>query len=186
MELEGAAVAAELGQVELMREALRFQGALVSYAYGFLGDWSLAEDAVQEALLVLLRRWREFRSELGAYGWTRRIVFHKAQELRRSRGRELLVEDAELRTLVRESLDEHFDEEQARAHEPLRRAYEECLGRLKAGSRELLVRYYWNREPGAKIAAALRRSVNAVWLSLSRTRRALRDCVARRGRAVTG
>lgn len=179
---------AEAGQVELMKAALKYQRALVSYAYGLLHDWALAEDAVQEALLVLLRKWREFKPEFGVFGWARQVVFRKVQELRRSRRRERVVEDGELRDLVDAAMDEHFDEARARAHDPLLQAYSDCMGKLKPESQDLLVRYYWNREPGEKIAGTLRRSVNAVWLSLSRTRKALRDCIARRGgpRWVTG
>jgi RNA polymerase sigma-70 factor (ECF subfamily) len=169
----------QISQVELMKQAFKYQNGLVSYAYGYLRDWSLAEDAVQEAFLVLMEKWEEFKPEMGVFPWVRKMVYYKVQELQRSRRREVPFEDQELRDLVSRTLEGGFDEESGRAHEPLLKAYEECLGRLNKGSADLLVRYYWQRESGEKIAEKLGRTVNAVWLSLSRVRRSLRECVAR-------
>jgi RNA polymerase sigma-70 factor (ECF subfamily) len=170
----------QISQVELMKQAFKYQNGLVSYAYGYLRDWSLAEDAVQEAFLVLMEKWQEFKPELGVFPWVRKMVFYKVQELQRARRRELPVEDQELRDLVSRTLEGGFDEAAGRGHEPLLKAYEDCLGRLNKGSADLLVRYYWDRESSEQIAGALNRTVNAVWLSLSRIRKSLRECVARR------
>lgn len=168
-----------ISQVELMKQAFKYQNGLVSYAYGYLRDWSLAEDAVQDAFLVLMEKWEEFKPEMGVFPWVRKMVFYKVQELQRSRRREAPVEDQELRDLVGRTLEGHFDEEAGRAHEPLLKAYEDCLGRLNKGSADLLVRYYWERESGERIAGKLNRTVNAVWLSLSRIRKSLRECIGR-------
>ncbi len=169
-----------MGQVELMKQAFKYQNGLVSYAYGHLRDWSLAEDAVQDAFLVLMEKWEEFKPELGIFPWVRKMVFYKVQELQRTRRREVPAEDPELQNLVSRTLEAGFDEESGGRHDPLLKAYEECLGRLNKGSAELLTRYYWNRESGERIAGALNRTVNAVWLSLSRIRKSLRECVERR------
>ncbi len=169
----------QTSQVELMKQAFKYQNGLVSYAYGYLRDWSLAEDAVQDAFLVLMEKWQEFKPEMGVFPWVRKMVFYKVQELQRSRRREAPVEDQELHDLVARTLEGHFDEAAGRSHEPLIKAYQECLGRLNKGSADLLVRYYWERESSEKIAEKLHRTVNAVWLSLSRIRKSLRECIAR-------
>ena len=169
----------KLSQIELMKEAFKFQHAFVSYAYGLLRDWSLAEDAVQEAFLVLMQKWEEFKPELGVYGWARKMVYFKAQELSRSRRKEHALKDEDLDALVQETLDAHFDEAEGARYEPRLIAYQECLGQLDKGAAELLTRYYWDNLPGEKIAEMFHRSVNAVWLSLSRIRKSLRDCIGR-------
>lgn len=168
------------GQVELMKQAFRYQNSLVSYAYGYLRDWSSAEDVVQDAFLVLMEKWQEFKPELGVFSWVRKMVFYKVQELRRARRKEVRVEDPELQDLVQGVLEKHFDEDAGSRHDPLVKAYQDCMGKLNAGAADLLQRYYWNEEPGDRIAERLQRSVNAVWLSLSRIRKAIRDCVQRR------
>jgi RNA polymerase sigma-70 factor (ECF subfamily) len=169
----------KLSQVDLMKAAFKYQHAFVSYAYGLLRDWSLAEDAVQEAFLVLMQKWEEFKPELGVYGWARKMVYYKVQEVSRSRRKEHALKDEELETLVQESLDTHLDEAEGRRHDPLLKAYQECMAKLDQNSVELLTRYYWDKLPGEKIAALFKRSVNAVWLSLSRIRKSLRDCISR-------
>ena len=170
---------AKLSQVELMKAAFKYQHAFVSYAYGLLRDWALAEDAVQEAFLVLMQKWEEFKPELGVFGWARKMVYYKVQELARSRRREHALQDADLETLVQETLDAHLDEARGAKYDPLLKAYQECLGKLDKGAAELLTRYYWENLPGEKLAEKFNRSVNAVWLSLSRIRKSLRDCISR-------
>ena len=169
----------KLSQVELMKAAFKYQHAFVSYAYGLLRDWSLAEDAVQEAFLVLMQKWEEFKPELGIYGWARKMVYYKVQELSRSRRREHALHDEDLEALVQQSLDAHLDEVDATQHDPLLKAYQDCMGKLDKNASELLTRYYWDNLPGEKIAEKFNRSVNAVWLSLSRIRKSLRDCIGR-------
>jgi RNA polymerase sigma-70 factor (ECF subfamily) len=169
-----------VGQVELMKSAFRYQNALVSYAYGLLRDRALAEDAVQEAFLVLMEKWASFEPEFGVFPWVRRMVYYKVQELSRARRRERPADDEELRELAAQAIEENFDEEAAEAFEPRLAAYEECVRKLGPEAEDLLVRYYGREESGRKIAGALRRSVNAVWLALSRIRKSLRECITRR------
>ena len=169
----------KVSQVELMKQAFKYQNPLVGYAYGYLKDWSSAEDAVQEAFLVLMEKWEEYNPELGVFSWVRKMVFYKVQEVSRSRRKERSLQDDELETLVQESLDAHLDEAEGRQHDPLLKAYQDCMAKLDSNAVELLTRYYWDKLPGEKIAALFKRSVNAVWLSLSRIRKSLRDCISR-------
>jgi RNA polymerase sigma-70 factor (ECF subfamily) len=174
------AVASPPGQVELMKAAFRYQNALVSYAGAILRDRALAEDVVQEAFLVLLEKWEEYRPEFGVYPWVRRMVYYKAREARRDRRRERPVGDQALDELVRDVVDARFDEEWAERHDPLMKAYEECMSKMGPEAADIMIRYYGRGQSGQKIAEALRRSVNAVWLSLSRIRKSLRHCISQR------
>jgi len=170
---------AKLSQVELMKAAFKYQHAFVGYAYGLLRDWALAEDAVQEAFLILMQKWEEFKPELGVYGWARKMVFYKVQELARSRRREHALKDDDLQALVQETLDAEMGEAEGAQYDTLLKAYQACMGKLDKGAAELLTRYYWENMPGEEIAEKFNRSVNAVWLSLSRIRKSLRDCISR-------
>jgi len=170
---------ATLSQVDLMKAAFKYQHAFVGYAYGLLRDWALAEDAVQEAFLILMQKWEEFKPELGVYGWARKMVYYKVHELSRSRRREHALKDDDLQALVQETLDAEMGEERSGRYDPLLKAYQACMGKLDKGAAELLTRYYWENMPGEEIAEKFNRSVNAVWLSLSRIRKSLRDCISR-------
>lgn len=169
----------QLTQREVMQEAFRYREALIAYAYGLLRDWSLAEDAVQEAFLVLLDKWREYKPEYKVYTWVRRMVFYKVQELSRSRKREQVSQDEELFGLVRHAIDRYIDEDAAARQGQMLKALRLCMAKLDASAARILVSYYWDRLSCDQIAAQLKRTVNAVWLALSRTRKKLRQCAAR-------
>jgi RNA polymerase sigma-70 factor (ECF subfamily) len=167
-------------QTELLRQAFAYQAALTAYAYGLLRDWTLAEDAVQEAFVVLLEKHAEYNPELGLFPWVRRMVQLKAlEQLRRAR-RETPFPDEELLQLVQRSLDEHFGKPAAESHRQKQAALEICLKSLSADLRRLLSDYYVRNLPGERLAKERQRSVNAVWLILSRARKALRECIQRK------
>jgi len=165
------------GQKALMKEAFKYRNALVSYGYFFLRDWALAEDVVQDALLTLFDK-AEDRPECGVYPWMRKVVFNKVHEVLRSRRKEILVEDHELRELVARAADRHFQETPGPGK--LFEAYEACMAGLDRRSTDVLIRYYSDRQSTESIAGWLKCSLNTVWLSLSRIRKRLRECVSRR------
>src|SRR6266536_5242039 len=92
----------------LLRSAFKYQDALVSYAYGLLQDWALAQDAVQEAFIVLQKKHREFRPGSNPFAWARQIVRFEALKLLRSRQHESCVVDEELFTLVDQQFERYL------------------------------------------------------------------------------
>lgn len=170
----------KVSQKELMRAAFQYQDAFVSYAYVLVRDWALAEDAVQEAYLILMEKWEDYNPEYGVFSWAKKMVYFKVQELLRSRTKEVFVEDEELYGLVKETLEEHLNEETVQKQKNMTKALEYCMDRLNKTAVDLLGKYYWDCEPCEQIAAAMNRSINAVWLSLSRIRKKLRACMNRR------
>jgi RNA polymerase sigma-70 factor (ECF subfamily) len=156
---------------DLLESASRYRNALVSHAEDLLGDRALAEDAVQEVFLTLMEKTREFRPELGAFPWVRKFVGYKTMEFRRARRREQVVDPRELRDRSAERPNEA---------DPRIRACEECLAGLSPEFQEVLRRRYWSCESGEQIAETLNRTVNAVWLILSRARKTLRRRISAR------
>jgi len=90
--------AARLDQVEVGRIFREESGRSVAALIGVFGDIDLAEDAVQEAFAVALRRWPADGLPPNPGGWITTTARHRALDrLRReSRGRELLGEVAVL------------------------------------------------------------------------------------------
>src|SRR5262249_6090281 len=155
---------------DLLRSAFRYQDALVSYAYGLLQDWGLAQDAVQEAFIVLQRKHAEFRPGANVFGWARQIVRFEALGIMRSRQRESSVVDAELFTLVDQQFDRYFEQEPVGVLESRKTALQHCLSRLDHDSLALLLAFYKDALSCEKLSAIHHRSVNAIRLSLSRIR----------------
>src|SRR6185503_8310446 len=94
---------------DLLRQAFKYQDALVSYAYGLLQDWALAQDAVQESFIVLQRKHHEFKPGANAYAWTRQIVRFEALNLLRARRKETCYADEELFNLVDQQFERYLD-----------------------------------------------------------------------------
>src|SRR5262249_53353325 len=96
---------------DLLRSAFKYQDALVSYAYGLLQDWALAQDAVQEAFIVLQKKHAEFHPGAGVFAWVRQMVRFEALSILRSRQRESCLADDELFSLVDQQFDRYFEQD---------------------------------------------------------------------------
>lgn len=164
---------------DLLRSAFKYQDALVSYAYGLLQDWALAQDAVQEAFIVLQKKHAEFRPDANVYTWVRQIVRFEALNILRSRQRESYFIDDELFSLVDQQFERHLDLDAIGALESRKTALQHCMSRLDGESVSLLLGFYKDALSCEKLAEAQRKSVNAIRLSLSRIRTKLRECVQR-------
>jgi RNA polymerase sigma-70 factor (ECF subfamily) len=175
-----AADSAAVTPEDLLRSAFKYQDALVSYAYALLQDWGLAQDAVQEAFIVLQRKHAEFKSGANVYTWARQMVRFEALNIIRSRQREACFVDEELFSLVDEQFERHLDQESTAAMESRKAALQQCMSRLDSESVSLLLGFYKDALSCEKLSELHRKSVNAVRLSLSRIRTKLRDCVRSR------
>jgi RNA polymerase sigma-70 factor (ECF subfamily) len=165
---------------DLLRNAFKYQDALVSYAYGLLQDWALAQDAVQEGFIVLQKKHAEFRPDANVYTWARQIVRFEALNILRSRQREACFVDDELFSLVDQQFERHLDQDAVGALESRKAALQDCMSRLDQDSVSLLLGFYKDALSCEKLSALHRKSVNAIRLSLSRIRAKLRECVRSR------
>jgi RNA polymerase sigma-70 factor (ECF subfamily) len=164
----------------LLRSAFKYQDALVSFAYALLQDWALAQDAVQEAFVVLQKKHAQFKPDANVYTWARQIVRFEALNILRSRRREACLVDDELFSLVDAQFEKHLDLEAVGLLESRKTALQYCMSRLDRESVSLLLGFYKDALSCEKLSALHRKSVNAIRLSLSRIRAKLRDCVRHR------
>lgn len=165
---------------DLLRAAFKYQDALVSQAFALLQDWSLAQDAVQETFIVLQKKHAEFRPGTSVFAWARQMVRYEALNLLRARGRETCVGDEELFALVDAQFENHLTPDALAALEQQKSALQHCLAQLEPDALGLLLGFYRDRASCDALAAARRRSANAIRLTLSRLRSRLRDCVRHR------
>ncbi len=165
---------------DVVKAAFQYRDALLSYSYAMLRNWTLAEDVVQEAYLVVMNKWQDLTNEQGIFLWVRQIVHFKTLEAIRTRGRETSTPDQDLLDLVeqamKENLNDHFAEQQRQMSVSLR----ECMSRLNQFNLNLLAGFYWQQESCETLADRHGRSVNAIRLMLSRLRDKLRTCLSKR------
>lgn len=149
------------------------QRRLYLYAITLLPDAIDAEDVLQEANLVLWRKFEQYQSGTNFFAWSCRIIRYEVLKNREKRSRTagLLAPDVFDRLAeVAVTEVEHLDEQH-------RRSLIDCMSKLSPGDRELMRQRYAEAMAVKKMAEAMNRSPNAVSQSRERIRRLLLDCI---------
>ncbi|MBA4064675.1 MAG: hypothetical protein C0501_13365 [Isosphaera sp.] len=151
----------------LLRERVRLTAAAVVV----LRDVHAADDVFQQLVLAALEHPGHFRDADHLLAWSLRAARHRAVDAARRR---------RVRTLDDEALDAleaHWSGTPA-ADPPARvEALQWCLAKVPAAGREVLRLRYEGGLSCGEVADRLRRSVDAVYQTLSRLHRRLRECV---------
>lgn len=162
---------------EVVKGAFQHREALLSTAFALLRDWVRAEDVVQDAFIVVMNKWADFKPGTSLFLWVRQIVHFKSLEA--ARAKKMSPVEEELLARVAASMQRGLDEEIADLQSLKRQALQRCMSHLDSRSADLLSGFYTESLSCESLAQLQRRSVNAVRLSLSRLRKQLHDCVAR-------
>ena len=134
-----------------------------------------AEEIQQEANVVILSKFAQFRPGTNFQAWVSQIANFEVLKYRsRKRRDRMRFSDEFLETVSRESL-ERSDELEER-----RKALIECIGKLRPRDRELIEQRYAPGEKGKHLAEQIGRPANSVYQSLGRIRRSLMECIQRR------
>jgi RNA polymerase sigma-70 factor (ECF subfamily) len=151
----------------LLRERLR----VAAVATAIVRDVHAADDIFQQVVLAALESLGQFRDPAHVLAWAIRAARHRAIDLARRR-RILSLPDEVLDLLEAQWSDPAPWSDRLEA-------LHRCVGRLGPSARELLQMKYTEGLTAAAIADALRRTADAVYQSLSRLHRSLRECVER-------
>ena len=73
---------------QIAKEAMQYRVDLIAYARAFVGDYSTAEDIVQQAFLVIFDKYQQFQKGTSVLAWSRAIVRIEVLRLRGRRHRE--------------------------------------------------------------------------------------------------
>jgi len=164
-------------QEEILREAMRAQNVLTSYAFAILRDWSLAQDAFQEALIAVAKKWETFDPGGNLVGWLRGIVRLEALQIVRSRKRVVCVGDEEMLELIERQFEAHVNEKTVSDMEARAGVLHDCVRALDRRGRRLMLGFYRDSSSCRALGQSLRMREAAVRLALFRVRERLRKCV---------
>lgn len=156
---------------------------LYSLALRVTRDPDMAADAVQEAFTTALQRVADFRGEASLGTWLHRIVYNKAIDLLRRRGREAALTDEQA------ELDENEDRlapgaSWARPPDEIllgaeaRRALQEALAQLTPAQRLVFEMREIEGRPTEEVAEVLGIPTGTVRVHLHRARMKLRTLLA--------
>ncbi|MCS6863640.1 MAG: sigma-70 family RNA polymerase sigma factor [Gemmataceae bacterium] len=152
----------------LLRERLR----VTTLAAAIARDGHVADDIFQQVVLAALENGSHFKGHDHVLPWALRAARHRALDYAKSK---------QLRPFPDEVLD--LLEAPAEGDSPWSdqgEALHHCLNRLTSSARTLLQLKYGEGLTAAAIAARLNRTADAVYQSLSRIHKLLRECVQTR------
>jgi RNA polymerase sigma-70 factor (ECF subfamily) len=153
----------------LLRHRLR----LAATAGAVVRDVHAADDIFQQVVLAALEHRAQFRDTDHVLAWALRAARHRAVDLARRRQLRPLPDD------VLDLLEARWADPAGAVGSDGVEALHRCVGKLPGAARDLLRMKYDDGMPAAAIAARLRKTTDAVYQSLSRLHRLLRECVSR-------
>ncbi|MBN1669429.1 MAG: sigma-70 family RNA polymerase sigma factor [Kiritimatiellae bacterium] len=158
----------------MMKRAMELQPVLMAYVTGMVGNLDVAEDVVQNGLIRIWSKREVFTPGKSFRSWCFEICRRTALEWIRAQKRAPIALDEETISAL---ADDHAACEQAAPELFSLEALRRCLAKLSDRTRELLdLKYAGNLDCG-QIAARFGRPVESVYVTLSRTRAQLRDCI---------
>jgi RNA polymerase sigma-70 factor (ECF subfamily) len=166
-------------QEDILTAAIRAQDALTAYAFVITRDWALAQDAFQEGLIVVARKWESLDPSGDVLGWIRGVIRREALSLLRSRGQMTYVGDEDMLDLLDQQFAPEMEEDRIAQVRQWEEALRACLQKLGGRARHLILGFYGRENSGRSLAAEMDMSEEAVRVNLHRIRNKLRACVER-------
>jgi RNA polymerase sigma-70 factor (ECF subfamily) len=141
---------------------------------GLLPSWHDVDEVMQAASLVAWRKFAEFQPGTNFGGWLLTIARFEALKHRRTIARSPLVFSDEVWELLAHDADADMEAVEAR-----REALEQCLGKLPATQRELMLKAHTPGVQLNEVAQQAGRSEQAFYKTIQRLRAALLECIER-------
>ena len=160
---------------EFVQLFTRYQRRIYLFILGQVSNPVDAEEILQEANVVMLRKSDQFEIGTNFFAWACSVARFEILKYRDRFKRDRLhfsnefLQLVEGETVKREAMSELRREALAR-----------CINKLSQPDRELIQLRYKPGNNGQSVAKTLDRPANSVYQSLSRIRKALMECITRR------
>ena len=161
----------------VLRAALEHRVELLAYARSLLGNYAEAEDAVQEAMLVVVKKFDQFQEGTSMLAWCRAIVRLEVLRTKQKYQRERSLTERLLDDAIDAAFDE-FQTAQRRDDAQLwHEALERCLGRVPKHGRRVLQARFVDELSYQQIGQRVGMTLEAVRKALFRLKKQVRLCV---------
>ncbi|MDP6116825.1 MAG: sigma-70 family RNA polymerase sigma factor [Planctomycetota bacterium] len=167
-------VSKSAGQQEFLRVFLANEREILRYVVALVPNIGDAQEIVQQTAVVLWEKFDQYDVERPFAPWACRFALNVTRQWmsRQQRWKALLDGGlAEELAARREQLRPEFDERLVHL--------EQCLAKLPEERRSLVDGYYFRQLDVATLAERAERTVDAIYKTLQRVRRQLRDCIER-------
>ncbi|MBI1373521.1 MAG: hypothetical protein GC159_12400 [Phycisphaera sp.] len=161
-------------QDTIVRVLVRDRAVLLAYIWAIVRDNHLAEDILQDVSVLAVNKRDEITDEEHLHGWLRQTARYKSlTALDKRESSPMRLDDRVLEALEAGWRSESADGGTA----DLVDALQHCLGKLSGYAKHLVELRYAEGLSGQKLADAVDRNLNTVYVALTRIHRSLGDCV---------
>lgn len=157
----------------VVRVLMRDRAKLYAYIWAIVHDEHLTEDVLQEVCALVVSKQDEIESEAHLLGWTRRSARYVALRMLEKHQRFHVGLSEKVLDLMESDWRRIDQMETSDAIDALRR----CLAKLTPYASRLIHLRYVEGIKGTRLAEAVDRKLETVYSALSRTHRALSDCI---------
>ncbi len=161
----------------VLKLALKYRAELTSYARSLLGNYAAAEDAVQEAMLVVVKKYDQFQEGTSMLAWCRSMVRLEVLRMKQQRQRERSLAER----LLDDAIDAAFDEFQTAQRsddvDSWRQSLEHCLEQVPLRGRNVLKSRFVDELSYQQIGERVGMTLEGVRKALFRLKRQVRTCV---------
>lgn len=168
----------------VMKLALERRAELMAYARSLLGNYAAADDALQEALLVVFKKYDQFEEGTSILAWCRTIVRIEVLRARQRQQRDRTLAQRLLDDAVDAAFEEFQEKRQSDINESRRMALRHCLENVPARGQNVLQARFTDELSYQQIGERLGMKIEAVRKALFRYKKNVRACVENSLRAA--
>jgi RNA polymerase sigma-70 factor (ECF subfamily) len=161
----------------VLKEAFHCRAELTSYARSLLGNYTAAEDAVQEAMLVVVKKFDQFTEGTSMLAWCRSIVRLEVLRMKQQRQRERSLAERLLDDAIDGAFEEFQTAQSADDAESWRQALGRCLERVPERGSSVLKARFVDELSYQQISERVGMTLEAVRKALFRLKKQVRSCV---------
>ncbi len=166
-------------QEKVLKAIINMRPQLISYLTGIVGNFDDAEDIFQDCCITIFRKWEQIKDGGSVSAWSREIARRTALQWLRERNKTPLpIEDQILEQIC-------FSEEPEAGKEDYITALKACMIELPDHSRNLLIMRYTQGLSCLEISKELQRSVDGLYVTLSKLRSILKRCIKQKIDIIT-
>jgi RNA polymerase sigma-70 factor (ECF subfamily) len=161
----------------VLKAALDYRAELLAYARSLLGNYAAAEDAVQDAMLVVVKKFDQFQEGTSVLAWCRAIVRLEVLRIRQRHRRETSLSQRLLDDAIDAAFAEFQTAQRHKAVQDWHEALEGCLRRVPDRGRKILQARFTDELSYEQIGQQVGMTLEAVRKALFRLKRQIRVCV---------
>jgi RNA polymerase sigma-70 factor (ECF subfamily) len=177
--VERISLSTDTARDDLMRLFLKNQDMVAAFLYSLVEDWELVEEAIQETTVYLCSHWNDYTPGTNFGAWIRTVARMRCREVLRVKQRSGKLLNRDFQAVADSLTQEKWDAHGASTshHSQL---LAECLKSLPESHRQIIEMHYKDEKSCEQIAVFLDKSLDALYMTLSRIRKRLKMCVERR------